>query len=61
VLLTTELKDVDRAIDELLQKKADLETRLGKASVAEKELRTKSALSLHTSPYTRPVQWSAST
>lgn len=42
VLLTTELKDVDRAIEELKHKKVDLETRLLKTTQAEKDLRTKS-------------------
>lgn len=41
--LTTELKDVDRAIEELRQRKADLDGRLQKTTIAEKELRAKSA------------------
>lgn len=40
--LTTELKDVDRAIEELRQRKADLDGRLQKTTLAEKELRAKS-------------------
>ena len=43
--LTTELKDVDRAIEELRQRKADLDGRLQKTTLAEKELRAKSTRS----------------